>query len=163
MRPWLGSSSTNTSTFAPRKANLKLSRIIRIEEALPLLAKNIGLVPHASVFERAVQEFYRSTGTLPRFSQLYLNYPFDQLSWRTPCRTLVQEMSAAAAHLLANFEATPTHGEIRAQRGAIFRPPGPAASSAPDSYARAATSNKRCRAQFLYFLYLLYFLPFARS
>src|ERR1700686_2613832 len=50
-------------------------------------------------------------------------------------------MSSAAAHLLANFEATPTHGEIRAQRGTIFRPAGPAASSAPESNARAATSN----------------------
>jgi hypothetical protein len=34
-------------------------------------------------------------------------------------------MNAAAGHLLANFEATPTQSEIRAQRGTIFRPAGP--------------------------------------
>jgi hypothetical protein len=38
---------------------------------------------------------------LEGLSHLHPNCPSDQLSWRTPCRTLIHEMSAAAAHPLA--------------------------------------------------------------
>ena len=45
-------------------------------------------------------------------SHLHLNRPSDQLSWRTPCRTLFREMSAAVARPLAPFEANLTQSEI---------------------------------------------------
>ena len=70
-------------------------------------------VASVSVLKRAVLQFSLVHKERSQFfSQLYLNRPFVQLSWRTPCRTLVHEMSAAAAHPLAPLRGDPTQARF---------------------------------------------------
>jgi hypothetical protein len=50
---------------------------------------------------------------LVEIGHLHPNRPSEQLSWRTPCDSLVREMSAAADHPPALLRGGPMQGEIR--------------------------------------------------
>jgi hypothetical protein len=69
------------------------------------LSKNVQPVPPGSYLKRADLEFIFG---IEDHVHLHLNRPSDQLSRRTPCRILVHEMSAAAAHCSSQ-----RHGHVR--------------------------------------------------